>query len=203
MEIRLIKLYCFFFFVFADRAHLSFVVIFLCENVTMCSAKSLYLTFPLYFVAHNVTIEEILSSYKQACQKLNCKPIPKVLKQIQVSFTYTQINSTWRICNWNKCESITFEAAISKWKGLFLTWFIRRTKCRFQIIVGLNVLPVSHLTDHRTTVLQSLDSVVAWERFECPPWAAERVLSKFPWSTLCILWRHLYFIFCFQQNLFC
>lgn len=34
--------------------------------------------------AHNVTLEEILSSYKQACQKLNCKPIPKVLKQIQV-----------------------------------------------------------------------------------------------------------------------
>lgn len=36
------------------------------------------------FAAHNVTLEEILSSYKQACQKLNCKPIPKVLKQIQV-----------------------------------------------------------------------------------------------------------------------
>uniref|UniRef100_A0A8C6LLL7 Protein phosphatase 1 regulatory subunit 37 n=1 Tax=Nothobranchius furzeri TaxID=105023 RepID=A0A8C6LLL7_NOTFU len=34
--------------------------------------------------AHNVTVEEILSSYKQACQKLNCKTIPKVLKQIQV-----------------------------------------------------------------------------------------------------------------------
>ncbi|XP_031716582.1 protein phosphatase 1 regulatory subunit 37 [Anarrhichthys ocellatus] len=33
--------------------------------------------------AQNVTVEEILSSYKQACQKLNCKPIPKVLKQIQ------------------------------------------------------------------------------------------------------------------------
>lgn len=33
--------------------------------------------------AQNVTLEDILSSYKQACQKLNCKPIPKVLKQIQ------------------------------------------------------------------------------------------------------------------------
>lgn len=185
---------------FADRAHLSFFVIFVCEHVTMCSAKSLYLTSPLYFVAHNVTIEEILSSYKQACQKLNCKPIPKVLKQIQVSFTYTQIHSSWQIWNWNKCGSITFEAAIRKSKGLFLTWFIRITKCRFQMIVGLNVLPVPHLTDHCTTVLKSLDrvgshhnhssaafhpfslqyaTVVAWERFECPPWAAERVLSKF------------------------
>uniref|UniRef100_A0A8C7XHQ8 Protein phosphatase 1 regulatory subunit 37 n=2 Tax=Oryzias sinensis TaxID=183150 RepID=A0A8C7XHQ8_9TELE len=33
--------------------------------------------------AQNVTVEEILTCYKQACQKLNCKPIPKVLKQIQ------------------------------------------------------------------------------------------------------------------------
>lgn len=53
----------------------------------MCSVTPPCLTSFLCFVAHNVTIEEILSSYKQACQKLNCKPIPKVLKQIQVSFT--------------------------------------------------------------------------------------------------------------------
>ncbi|XP_062329430.1 protein phosphatase 1 regulatory subunit 37 [Osmerus eperlanus] len=33
--------------------------------------------------AQNATVEEILSAYRQACQKLNCKPIPKVLKQIQ------------------------------------------------------------------------------------------------------------------------
>ncbi|KAM6307759.1 protein phosphatase 1 regulatory subunit 37 [Podargus strigoides] len=33
--------------------------------------------------AQNVTVDEILSSYKQACQKLNCKQIPKLLKQIQ------------------------------------------------------------------------------------------------------------------------
>ncbi|KAM8986031.1 protein phosphatase 1 regulatory subunit 37 [Ara ararauna] len=33
--------------------------------------------------AQNVTVEEILSAYKQACQKLNCKQIPKLLKQIQ------------------------------------------------------------------------------------------------------------------------
>lgn len=57
---------------------------FLCEDV--CS-DSLYLIVLLCFVAHNVTVEEILSSYKQACQKLNCKAIPKVLKQIQVSFS--------------------------------------------------------------------------------------------------------------------
>lgn len=48
------------------------------------------LTFDLVLVrfvsaAQNVTVEEILNAYRQACQKLNCKPIPKVLKQIQVT----------------------------------------------------------------------------------------------------------------------
>ncbi|KAM6289232.1 protein phosphatase 1 regulatory subunit 37 [Aegotheles albertisi] len=33
--------------------------------------------------AQNVTVEEIVAAYKQACQKLNCKQIPKLLKQIQ------------------------------------------------------------------------------------------------------------------------
>ncbi|XP_066494863.1 protein phosphatase 1 regulatory subunit 37 [Tiliqua scincoides] len=33
--------------------------------------------------AQNVTVEEIIAAYKQACQKLNCKQIPKLLKQIQ------------------------------------------------------------------------------------------------------------------------
>jgi len=31
-----------------------------------------------------VTVEEIVTAYKQACQKLNCKQIPKLLRQIQV-----------------------------------------------------------------------------------------------------------------------
>uniref|UniRef100_U3IRM9 Protein phosphatase 1 regulatory subunit 37 n=1 Tax=Anas platyrhynchos platyrhynchos TaxID=8840 RepID=U3IRM9_ANAPP len=35
------------------------------------------------FSAQNVTVDEIVSAYKQACQKLNCKQIPKLLKQIQ------------------------------------------------------------------------------------------------------------------------
>ncbi|KAM3829392.1 protein phosphatase 1 regulatory subunit 37 isoform 1-T2 [Vipera latastei] len=33
--------------------------------------------------AQNVTVEEVLTAYKQACQKLNCKQIPKLLKQVQ------------------------------------------------------------------------------------------------------------------------
>ncbi|NXY78521.1 PPR37 phosphatase, partial [Glareola pratincola] len=33
--------------------------------------------------AQNVTVDEIMAAYKQACQKLNCKQIPKLLKQIQ------------------------------------------------------------------------------------------------------------------------
>lgn len=44
-----------------------------------------------------MTVDEILSAYRQACVKLNCKPIPKVLKQMQVNLneihlhTHTQI----------------------------------------------------------------------------------------------------------------
>ncbi|KAJ8280184.1 hypothetical protein GJAV_G00051550 [Gymnothorax javanicus] len=33
--------------------------------------------------AQNVTVEEIVAAYKQACQKLNCKPIARLLTQIQ------------------------------------------------------------------------------------------------------------------------
>uniref|UniRef100_A0A8C7L4P4 Protein phosphatase 1 regulatory subunit 37 n=1 Tax=Oncorhynchus kisutch TaxID=8019 RepID=A0A8C7L4P4_ONCKI len=33
--------------------------------------------------AQNVTVDEILAAYRQACVKLNCKLIPKVLKQMQ------------------------------------------------------------------------------------------------------------------------
>ncbi|XP_051953016.1 protein phosphatase 1 regulatory subunit 37-like [Xyrauchen texanus] len=42
--------------------------------------------------AQNVTVEEILNAYRQACQKLNCKPIPKVLKQLQELKDLTQRN---------------------------------------------------------------------------------------------------------------
>ncbi|NWT83795.1 PPR37 phosphatase, partial [Lanius ludovicianus] len=33
--------------------------------------------------ARNVTVEEIVAAYRQACLKLNCRQIPKLLKQIQ------------------------------------------------------------------------------------------------------------------------
>uniref|UniRef100_A0A3B5K7I4 Protein phosphatase 1 regulatory subunit 37 n=1 Tax=Takifugu rubripes TaxID=31033 RepID=A0A3B5K7I4_TAKRU len=60
--------------------------------------------------AHNVTIEEILSSYKQACQKLNCKPIPKVLKQIQDLNDLTQRNECLDLkgekLDYKACESL-------------------------------------------------------------------------------------------------
>ncbi|KAJ8256504.1 hypothetical protein COCON_G00186560 [Conger conger] len=42
--------------------------------------------------AQNVTVEEILSAYKQACQKLNCKPIARLLTQIQELRDLTQRN---------------------------------------------------------------------------------------------------------------
>uniref|UniRef100_A0A8C4SXI5 Protein phosphatase 1 regulatory subunit 37 n=1 Tax=Erpetoichthys calabaricus TaxID=27687 RepID=A0A8C4SXI5_ERPCA len=40
--------------------------------------------------AQNVTVDEIVTAYKNACQKLNCKPIPKLLKQIQEFKDLTQ-----------------------------------------------------------------------------------------------------------------
>ncbi|XP_017280232.1 protein phosphatase 1 regulatory subunit 37 [Kryptolebias marmoratus] len=60
--------------------------------------------------AHNVTVEEILSSYKQACQKLNCKPIPKVLRQIQELKDLTQRNECLDLkgekLDYKACESL-------------------------------------------------------------------------------------------------
>nr|XP_033486764.1 protein phosphatase 1 regulatory subunit 37 [Epinephelus lanceolatus] len=60
--------------------------------------------------AQNVTVEEILSSYKQACQKLNCKPIPKVLKQIQELKDLTQRNECLDLkgekLDYKACESL-------------------------------------------------------------------------------------------------
>uniref|UniRef100_A0A8C9YFZ5 Protein phosphatase 1 regulatory subunit 37 n=1 Tax=Sander lucioperca TaxID=283035 RepID=A0A8C9YFZ5_SANLU len=60
--------------------------------------------------AQNVTVEEILSSYKQACQKLNCKPIPKVLKQIQELKDLTQRNDCLDLkgekLDYKACESL-------------------------------------------------------------------------------------------------
>uniref|UniRef100_A0A8C4D9F7 Protein phosphatase 1 regulatory subunit 37 n=1 Tax=Dicentrarchus labrax TaxID=13489 RepID=A0A8C4D9F7_DICLA len=60
--------------------------------------------------AQNVTVDEILSSYKQACQKLNCKPIPKVLKQIQELKDLTQRNECLDLkgekLDYKSCESL-------------------------------------------------------------------------------------------------
>ncbi|XP_021074565.1 protein phosphatase 1 regulatory subunit 37 [Mus pahari] len=33
--------------------------------------------------AQNVTVDEVVSAYRQACQKLNCRQIPKLLRQLQ------------------------------------------------------------------------------------------------------------------------
>ncbi|XP_021536823.1 protein phosphatase 1 regulatory subunit 37 [Neomonachus schauinslandi] len=33
--------------------------------------------------AQNVTVDEVIGAYKQACQKLNCRQIPKLLQQLQ------------------------------------------------------------------------------------------------------------------------
>ncbi|EPY87427.1 protein phosphatase 1 regulatory subunit 37 [Camelus ferus] len=34
-------------------------------------------------LAQNVTVDEVIGAYKQACQKLNCRQIPKLLRQLQ------------------------------------------------------------------------------------------------------------------------
>ncbi|XP_072550614.1 protein phosphatase 1 regulatory subunit 37 [Salminus brasiliensis] len=60
--------------------------------------------------AQNVTVEEILNAYRQACQKLNCKPIPKVLKQIQDLTDLTQRNECLDLkgekLDYKACESL-------------------------------------------------------------------------------------------------
>ncbi|KAM9853456.1 protein phosphatase 1 regulatory subunit 37 [Aulostomus maculatus] len=60
--------------------------------------------------AQNVTVDEIISSYKQACQKLNCKAIPKVLKQIQELKDLTQRNECLDLkgekLDYKACESL-------------------------------------------------------------------------------------------------
>ncbi|XP_057694516.1 protein phosphatase 1 regulatory subunit 37 [Corythoichthys intestinalis] len=60
--------------------------------------------------AQNVTVDDILSSYKQACQKLNCKPISKVLKQIQDLQDLTQRNECLDLkgekLDYKTCESL-------------------------------------------------------------------------------------------------
>ncbi|XP_019743224.1 protein phosphatase 1 regulatory subunit 37 isoform X2 [Hippocampus comes] len=60
--------------------------------------------------AQNVTVDDILSSYKQACHKLNCKPIPKVLKQIQELKDLTQRNECLDLkgekLDYKACESL-------------------------------------------------------------------------------------------------
>lgn len=35
--------------------------------------------------AQNVTVEDVIASYTQACQKLNCKQIPKLIRQLEVN----------------------------------------------------------------------------------------------------------------------
>ncbi|XP_027013344.1 protein phosphatase 1 regulatory subunit 37 [Tachysurus fulvidraco] len=60
--------------------------------------------------AQNVTVEEILNAYRQSCQKVNCKPIPKVLKQIQELTDLTQRNDCLDLkgekLDYRACESL-------------------------------------------------------------------------------------------------
>ncbi|KAJ3591088.1 hypothetical protein NHX12_009035 [Muraenolepis orangiensis] len=60
--------------------------------------------------AQNVTVEEIVSAYRQGCQKLNCKPIAKVLKQIQEIKDLTQRNECLDLkgekLDYKACESL-------------------------------------------------------------------------------------------------
>ncbi|KAK6295676.1 hypothetical protein J4Q44_G00333890 [Coregonus suidteri] len=60
--------------------------------------------------AQNVTVDEILSAYRQACLKLNCKLIPKVLKQMQELKDLTQRNECLDLkgekLDYKVCESL-------------------------------------------------------------------------------------------------
>ncbi|XP_038830070.1 protein phosphatase 1 regulatory subunit 37-like isoform X6 [Salvelinus namaycush] len=60
--------------------------------------------------AQNVTVDEILSAYRQACVKLNCKLIPKVLKQMQELKDLTHRNECLDLkgekLDYKACESL-------------------------------------------------------------------------------------------------
>ncbi|XP_075997379.1 protein phosphatase 1 regulatory subunit 37 [Genypterus blacodes] len=60
--------------------------------------------------AQNATVDEILSVYKHTCQKLNCKPIPKLIKQIQELKDLTQRNECLDLkgekLDYKTCESL-------------------------------------------------------------------------------------------------
>uniref|UniRef100_A0A6Q2WX78 Protein phosphatase 1 regulatory subunit 37 n=1 Tax=Esox lucius TaxID=8010 RepID=A0A6Q2WX78_ESOLU len=60
--------------------------------------------------AQNVTVDEIITAYRQACVKLNCKPIPKVLKQMQELKDLTQRNECLDLkgekLDYKACESL-------------------------------------------------------------------------------------------------
>ncbi|KAJ7990422.1 hypothetical protein DPEC_G00300140 [Dallia pectoralis] len=59
--------------------------------------------------AQNVTVDEIITAYRQACVKLNCKPIIKVLKQMQELKDLTQRNE----CLDLKAEKLDYKACES------------------------------------------------------------------------------------------
>lgn len=48
--------------------------------------------------AQNVTVDEVISAYRQACQKLNCRQIPKLLRQLQVWGLWAMIESVCSAC---------------------------------------------------------------------------------------------------------
>uniref|UniRef100_A0A8C7SF21 Protein phosphatase 1 regulatory subunit 37 n=1 Tax=Oncorhynchus mykiss TaxID=8022 RepID=A0A8C7SF21_ONCMY len=60
--------------------------------------------------AQNVTVDEILAAYRQACVKLNCKLIPKVLKQMQELKDLTHRNECLDLkgekLDYKACESL-------------------------------------------------------------------------------------------------
>lgn len=48
--------------------------------------------------AQNVTVDEVISAYRQACQKLNCRQIPKLLRQLQVCGLWTLVRTCVLVC---------------------------------------------------------------------------------------------------------
>lgn len=55
--------------------------------------------------AQNVTVDEVIGAYRQACQKLNCRQIPKLLRQLQVWGMGTCTESVY-VCSPSVCAHV-------------------------------------------------------------------------------------------------
>ncbi|XP_072286972.1 protein phosphatase 1 regulatory subunit 37 [Pyxicephalus adspersus] len=73
--------------------------------------------------AQNVTVEDVITSYTQACQKLNCKQIPKLIRQLQ---ELTDLSG--------RVESLDLKGKIQCVTFIFFFWCVQGASALFDMI---------------------------------------------------------------------